>query len=193
MSGIVSTFWHKSSAVFITERLLLIEFYLRRTRINHTRIRIYNMDISASISPFLFPFSICAIIIPHALKFLQNFSSNLTSTISQTDLLCRKRESHIHNLSRKSAYFPIRVFDRLDFSCTYVDLHLRYSRDAFRCIHWSLLFLQLQIRIPPHRHFYALLIYYMNEQFRHAQSRNPFLSFSICDNNISKTNKNIFI
>ena len=40
-----------------------------------------------------------------------------------------------------------------------------------------------QIRIPPHRHFTLFLIYYMNEQFHHAQSRNPFLFLfsSLCD------------
>ena len=76
MSGIVSTFSYVVNLLPHSshERLLLIEFLSSAGRESITLVSGFpQYGHLMSISAFLFPFSICAIIIPHALKFLQKF------------------------------------------------------------------------------------------------------------------------
>ena len=141
-----------------------------------------------SISAFLFPFSICAIIIPHALKFLQKFSSLIsTSTISGPIFFMQEKGiTYSQSVPKKSAYFPRSgYYDRLDFSCTYVDLHICDTAEtpsaAYIDHFFFLQFTDPHTASPP---FYALLNLLYERTVppcTKPQSILPFIFSSLCD------------
>ena len=192
----------KSSAAFITRTSSSDRvFIFCRTRINHSRIRI--STIWTSHEHFRLSLSIFYMrnLLYHTLlKFLQKFFFfNLHKHDIRTDLFYAGKGNHIFTICpEKSAYFPRSGITIASIS----PVHMLISTSAIQPRRFPLHTLitsfsfSSQIRIPPHRHFTLFLIYYMNEQFRHAQSRNPFLFLFfqfMRYNNISKTNKNIFI
>lgn len=203
MSGIVSTFSYVVNLLPHSshERLLLIEFLSSAGRESITLVSGFpQYGHLMSISAFLFPFSICAIIIPHALKFLQKFFFfNLHKHDIRTDLFYAGKGNHIFTICpEKSAYFPRSgYYDRLDFSCTYVDLHICDTAEtpsaAYIDHFFFLQFTDPHTASPP---FYALLnLLYERTVPPCTKPQSISLSFFqfMRYNNISKTNKNIFI